>query len=107
MFYVNWKNLTDLVLQDDSILHPVYTTKEGAKIEHDLPGTNKKDVKVQAKGNKLFIRAKTKNSGTWGRTYTVAEEYDLEKTSVKMKDGVLTIEIPFIECQRARDIPVE
>jgi len=81
-------------------------------VEVDLPGVDKKDVKVTVTGDVLNIsgerkveqRDESKNyyriersSGSFSRSFTLPAEIDQDKITADYKDGVLKITLPKTE----------
>lgn len=81
-------------------------------VEADLPGIDKKDVKVSVTGDVLTISGERKveqrdenknyyrierSSGSFSRSFTLPAEIDSEKISAEFKDGVLKITMPKTE----------
>ena len=82
-----------------------YHTDESTVCIMDLPGYNKDNLKVEIKDGTLLIEGKrsisveglkssVKNHSI-SRTYTIGNKYDDEKVTAEIKDGILTITLPF------------
>jgi HSP20 family molecular chaperone IbpA len=82
-----------------------YHTDESTVCVMDLPGYNKDNLKVELKDETLLIEGKLSISidglkspiktHSISKTYTVGSKYDYEKVSAEVKDGILTIILPF------------
>ena len=87
----------------------VSETEDKIIVRADLPGINKKDVSVRIYENTLIIEAEQKESkveekenyfrqerryGKFYREIPLPVEVDENRTTARMKDGVLTVEIP-------------
>lgn len=77
-------------------------TDEKYLMELALPGIGNKDVNIETRDNLLIVstgeikdeKASTFNyfSNTW--KYTLPQRADIDKIEAKMKNGILSIEIP-------------
>lgn len=93
---------------------------QGLHLAVYLPGVDPKKVDVQAENNTLTIKAerpfeKPENAtqyrleGTYGtfiRSFTIPNTYDLSKVSANFKHGVLYLDIPKAEAAQPRKIEV-
>jgi HSP20 family protein len=85
---------------------------ENLYVEADLPGVEKKDVKVSVVGDVLTIsgekkkesRDENKNyyrlertSGSFSRSFTLPAEIHADKIAAEFKDGVLKVTLPKTE----------
>jgi HSP20 family protein len=83
--------------------------KDNLFVHAELPGVDKKDVKVSVTGDVLTISGEKKNeqrdenknyyrierhSGSFSRSFTLPAEIQVDKISAESKDGVLTITLP-------------
>lgn len=89
----------------------------------DIPGVDKKDVKVTVEGNLLTIGGERKYErtededgtchcsermfGTFSRSFTLSKKIDSDKITAKHKDGVLTITLPKAEEAKEREIEIQ
>lgn len=91
-------------------------------IDVELPGIDKKDVKVEVKDNILSISGerkqekKTENAescrverhyGKFKRTFGLSDTVEADKVSAKYKDGVLALTLPKTEKAKPKEIAVE
>ncbi len=108
---------------------PTVNTREDEKayiIEVDLPGIDKKDIKVNIdpenrtlsiSGERKFKNEVKKEDyykiessyGKFMRTFSLPENVDADKIDAKNENGVLTISIPKaqIEAKEVKEIPVK
>jgi HSP20 family protein len=106
---------------------PSVNTREGEyayHIEADLPGVKKEDIHVDIKENVLTISGerKTKNEveekdyykkesfyGSFGRSFTLPENVDIENIDASCEDGVLEVVIPKLkeEAKERRKITIK
>jgi HSP20 family protein len=72
----------------------------------DMPGVEKKDIKVKYEEKMLRMSAENKNTGRkYHKHVFIREEVDVEGIKASYKDGVLRIELPMLK--KGRDIKVE
>ena len=86
--------------------------KEKYHIEVDVPGFSKEEIKVQELNGTITIKAEKKEENTTRKRIVqkfALTECDFAKTKVTLKNGVLTLEVPFIEKPiiEARTIEIE
>jgi len=87
----------------------VYDRKDHLVVKAELPGMDKKDIKVSVDGNILTIKGETKKEqevkekdyyhserayGSFYRTLPLPVAVQKEKVKASYKDGILTIELP-------------
>jgi len=102
----------------------VYDQKDCLVVKAELPGIDKKDVKVSIDGDVLSIRGEIKKEqevkekdyyyserayGSFYRTLPLPVAVQKEKVKASYKDGILTIELPKSEeaISKETDIQVE
>ena len=100
----------------------VNETDNEITIDVELPGIDKKDVKVEVKNNVLSISGerkkeeKTENAeysrteshyGKFERTFGLPETVETDKVSAKYKDGMLALTLPKTEKAKPKEIAVE
>lgn len=88
----------------------------------DVPGVDKKDVKVALEDNILTIRGERKVErsenegtyhctercfGTFQRSFTLPRTIDSSKIHARHKDGVLTVTLPKAEEAKEREIQID
>jgi HSP20 family molecular chaperone IbpA len=82
--------------------YQVYETNDTYYVTFELPGYNKENLKVEISENVLTVEGK-REIGYGENTYTssydetiylTSYEYDSNKTSAEIKDGVLTVTLP-------------
>lgn len=106
-----WMPLTD-----------IYEDKDGFKIEADLPGMKKDDVKISIKEGRLSISGErnqeqeTKDAKchrverTYGklyRSFNLPKEIKEDKIKAEFKDGQLTITIPKADEIKPKEIDIK
>ncbi|MBW1720942.1 MAG: Hsp20/alpha crystallin family protein [Deltaproteobacteria bacterium] len=105
-----WKPAVDIMDKGDKIV-----------IKAELPGVDKKDIRVELKDNILTLEGerasenevqedryyrKERFFGKFSRSFVVPKGLDPDKVKADYKDGVLNIEIPKPEEEKARKITV-
>ena len=100
----------------------VHQTDSSYVIEMDLPGIEKKDVKVTFADNVLTVsgerKSKTKTDddnyhriersvGSFCRTFRLPKTVDAGKIDATAKDGVLKITVPVSKEARAKEVNVD
>jgi HSP20 family protein len=113
-------------LDDDLVcawrpLVDVFETAEGFVIHADLPGVEKQDVSVEVNDNVLTIKGerrddgpsrendyyrRERNCGTFQRSFSLRPLISPEKIKASFKNGVLRVEIPKQEEEKARQVTV-
>ena len=101
----------DLIDRDDEIL-----------VRAEVPGVDKKDLKVDLTGGLLTIRGERRREekteegdfyraeiarGAFSRTMRLPEDVDFEKAKASFKDGILEIHLPKTHKTERRHIKVE
>lgn len=99
----------------------VEETAEAIVVHADLPGIDKKDLKVNLENNLLTIRGERKAEreekgknyyrserafGTFQRTFTVSERVKSDSIKADYKNGVLTVTLPKAEEAKPREISI-
>jgi len=105
-----WNPAVDLYEKDDHLI-----------IKAELPGINKDDIKVDLKDRVLTLSGersydnevreenyyrRERSFGKFQRAFTLPAEVDAEKIKAEFKDGVLQIEVPKPENQKAKRVAV-
>ena len=86
----------------------------------EVPGVNKDDLDMQAKGNAIRISGKKeiaypqsvsvhrreRLTGTFDRTLTVPMQVDTEAIKAEYQDGILSLFIPRAESDKPRSIKI-
>jgi HSP20 family protein len=100
----------------------VMETDEEFQIRAELPGVEKKDVKLSVENGVLLIsghREQEKEEkgkryhrierayGNFARSFTVPEAVDAEKVTADFKNGLLTVHLPKSEKARPKSIEVK
>ncbi len=90
-------------------------------LRFDLPGVTKDQVKVEAIGDQLTVRAERKEEkkaeserrylsevhyGAYARRFTLPSPIDEKKVEAKFENGVLTVTVPKSEGTHSRRIPI-
>ncbi|HDK27492.1 MAG TPA: Hsp20/alpha crystallin family protein [Candidatus Atribacteria bacterium] len=106
-----WSPLVDVIDKKDSIL-----------VKAELPGVDKKDVKISLSENTLTIRGERKEEkeikkedyyccerafGTYSRSITLPVEVDKTKAKATFKNGILEITLPKIEETKPKEIEIQ
>jgi HSP20 family protein len=105
-----WNPAVDLYEKDDHFI-----------IKAELPGINKEDIKVDLKDRVLTLSGersynnevkeenyyrRERSFGKFQRAFTLPADVDAEKIKAEFKDGVLQIEVPKPENQKAKRVAV-
>lgn len=100
----------------------IYESEHGYTVSADLPGMQKRDVRIDIDGNTLTIRGERKYEqkseedsyvlverkyGAYLRSFTLSEKVDKEKIKASYRDGVLEIQIPKRADAKTRQIKVD
>ena len=86
----------------------------------EVPGVDKSDLEIQAKGNAIRISGKKaisypegvsvhrreRSAGRFDRTLTVPMQIDAEAIKAEYRDGVLALLIPRAESDKPRTVPI-
>jgi len=109
----------------DGIRYPaieVYDRKDHLVVKAELPGIDKKDLKVSLDGDILSIKGETKKEqeikekdyyyserayGSFYRTLPLPMGVQKDKTKASYKDGILTIELPKNEEAKSKETDIE
>lgn len=97
----------------------IFESEEGITLVADMPGVTAKGLSVDLKNNILTIRGEAKSKeegrhiiyreyqvGNYFRNFTLSEAIDQTKIQARLKDGVLTLELPKAEKAKPRQIEV-
>lgn len=100
----------------------VHETDNSFVVSADIPGLEKKDIKISMQNNVLTIFGERKMereeknksyhrieryAGKFSRSFQLPTGIDADNVKAAYKNGVLTIEIPKKEEAKAKEIPVE
>ena len=87
----------------------VLNIDESYIVRADLPGLTKKDVNIEISNNVITVSGERKNKysndksnhnysefnyGSFSKSFSLPKDSVIEKIDAKMKDGVLTFEVP-------------
>ena len=86
----------------------------------EVPGVDKSDLEIQAKGNAIRISGKKaisypegasvhrreRSAGRFDRTLTVPMQIDSEAIKAEYRDGVLALLLPRAESDKPRTVPI-
>lgn len=116
-FGLDWKN-------SDSVWNPsvdLSETEDGYEIKAEIPGMNKKDIKISCRDNVLRLSGERKHEedekgknyhraertyGAFQRSFRLPHEVKVEEINAKYRDGVLYVEIPKAEKAKPKEIAV-
>ena len=99
----------------------IYENEDAVVVKAELPGVDKKDIKVDLKDGVLTLSGershekevkednyyrKEREFGRFHRSFTVPAEIDPDKINAEFKDGVLKVEIPKPEEKKPKKIAV-
>jgi HSP20 family protein len=100
----------------------IHETKDDYLVQLDLPGMDKKDVKIKVEDNFLVISGERKSenkvddekyhrverfSGSFNRSFRLYKDVDPSKIKAKFENGVLEISIPKAEEVKPKEISIE
>lgn len=107
-------------------LSDIYETDKNIVAEVEMPGVNKKDIKVNVSDQGIDIRAEThaetkkedkkkgiyrfeRNYSGFYRHFNLPNNVNLDKTNAEYKDGILKITVPKlkIEEQKKKMLPIK
>jgi HSP20 family protein len=96
-------NLLRNVLEDDFFMErprkvssQVKRIEEGCIIEIEVPGCSEEDVTVEVLGTgNLHIKAEVRGKTIW-KSYGIPSDYDKDKITAKVENGLLTVELPYM-----------
>lgn len=95
--------------------------KDSLTLTAEIPGVDKKDVKISLQNNVLTIEGEKKQEkeengdgqfrserfyGKFSRTFTLSTDIDAEKIKADFKNGVLTVTLPKTEKVKPRQIEI-
>ena len=86
----------------------------------EVPGVDKSDLEIQAKGNAIRVSGKKvisypdgvsvhrreRSAGRFDRTLTVPMQIDSEAIKAEYRDGVLALLLPRAESDKPRTVPI-
>ena len=114
-----------LGLLGDGVWSPaidVCDKKDRLVVKAELPGIDKKDVKVNIDGDILSIRGEAKKEqevkekdyycseiayGNFCRAISLPVEVEKEKAAASYKDGILTIDLPKAKEAKSKEIDIQ
>ncbi|MGC8539021.1 MAG: Hsp20/alpha crystallin family protein [Phycisphaerae bacterium] len=96
----------------------IWEDGDAAHLEAELPGAVMEDVELYVAGNQIRLgvqrrvsapekaawHRQERVSGNFTRTFTLPWELDADKVEAKLKDGILTVELPKAESAKPRKI---
>lgn len=111
-------------LQDLSFSPSCEVVDEGTQylFKVDLPGVSKEHVSVEVDRDQLVIRAERKEEkksetkkkvvsemyyGSYSRSFALPGPVDEKKVDAKFENGVLSVVVPKIESNKAKQIPIQ
>lgn len=116
-----WDDFFDVSTSKNMALD-IIQNKDEFIVKVNLPGYQKKDVKVNVKNNQLTIKAECKEEkktddqkihrserfiGKIMRTITLPDGYSNDNITAKMENGVLTLKIKKVENNTINNIIIE
>jgi len=97
----------------------IYVSEDAALFLVDMPGVGKGDVTIQVdETDSLVIRGKSThkepegallrqfNAGNYHRVFQLSDEYDKDKISAKLENGLLEVRVPKREEAKPRRIEI-
>jgi HSP20 family molecular chaperone IbpA len=84
----------------DNATHPI-------DIEFEVPGFKKSDFKINLTDNWLNIYAETEKR-KFVKVMTIdSNQYDTEKISVTLENGILHLTVPLLETKKSKPVTIE
>jgi HSP20 family protein len=95
---------------------------DSVSLTFELPGMDKKDIKVMVENNVLTVSGKREshrqnkdesylvseiNSGEFSRSFTLPDYLDTEKIKADYKNGMLTIKLDRLEEKKPKEIEIK
>ncbi|MEJ2728063.1 MAG: Hsp20/alpha crystallin family protein [Deltaproteobacteria bacterium] len=112
----------EVILSDWRPPVDIYETTDGIVLKVELPGINKEDVSVEVKDNVLTLKGerlldpkikdeqyyrKERSFGKFNRSFSLQETIKPDLIKASLKNGVLTVEIPRPEEEKAKQVTVD
>jgi HSP20 family protein len=106
-------------------LYPLADVKEDNDkytVTVEVPGIDKKDLKIKIKENSLLVEGEKKEEnkeegesylrversyGTFRRTFSFASDLDEKKVNAEFKDGTLIVTLPKTEKEKPKEIEIK
>jgi HSP20 family protein len=98
----------------------IYTSTDAAVFVVDMPGVGKGDVTIMVdETNSLVIRGKNSNNepenavvrqyevGDYYRSFQLSDDYDKDKISAKLENGLLEVTVPMREEVKPKRIEIK
>ena len=102
----------------------MYDKKDKIIVKAEVPGVDKKDIKLTVEDDVLTISGETKREeetkesdyyscervyGAFSRSIALPTAADREKVKATLKDGILTVELPKLKGaqEKAKEIPID
>jgi len=100
----------------------IHETDDMFTVEADLPGIDKKDVKVDVEGGMLVISGERhyekdeknenmhrieRSYGRFSRSFSLPSYVDTSKVKARMENGVLKVELPKQEAIKPKNVEIE
>ena len=96
-----------------SVPFQVRSSEDGWTVDVPLPGIDPKDVRLEAAGNTLTIRAEAPRDGQdapvarYEQSLTVPQFVDLDKLSATHRHGLLRLTLPIKDSVKPRRIEIQ
>jgi len=119
-FFGNWHQSDSTCCFSPAV--DIHETKDQVSLVFELPGMDKKDIKVWVENNILTVsgernlRREEKETdylrseivdGSFSRSFTLPESIDVSKISADYKDGLLTVTLARAEEAKPKEIEVK
>ena len=98
----DFKNKTDFKIKKESMK----IDNDTLVADFDVPGLSKDDFKIMVEDTTLVIDGTTETRKFF-KSYKLQKDWDIAKIEAKVKDGILTIDIPKREEKKAKLITVD
>jgi HSP20 family protein len=106
-------------------IYPLTDVKEDDSkytVTVEVPGIDKKDIKIKIKNNSLLVEGEKKEEskeegesyirversyGSFRRALNFESEVDASKSTAEFKDGILTVTLPKTEKEKPKEIEIK
>jgi HSP20 family molecular chaperone IbpA len=86
----------------NTLTYKYQSTNDGLIFNVELAGKSKEDVKIFKEENSIIINVNESKYHISYEDFLYAGKYDFDTPKAKMKNGLLTISVPFIKKEQKR-----
>ena len=108
-----YKSIIDGFFNDDWLMYrhnngyDIDRNEDGIKITMEVPGYNKKNINVKLRNDIFIIEGERDDEQSFKKSFNTSDELNFDKTKAKIKDGILTVDIPFKEEMKPKNIEIK